>query len=181
MVGRQPCRLLHRSARTGRNEGNAAFLPRAFAPTATRLEFRPFVAQSRHLPASPLIGRLRAKADIEQAALSSLNFTSARLIRVCGPKGLLIPVLVALLADLSRLLTLLGRHWFLAMLLRAIALLPLGLLQFLFFLPVHWLLLRACRPSMSAIGTFRTWRGARCSVAIGGKADLARLGQNRRE
>src|SRR6202022_3377805 len=38
MVGREPCRLLHRSARTGRHEGNAAFLPRAFAPTAARLE-----------------------------------------------------------------------------------------------------------------------------------------------
>ena len=38
MVGRQPCGLLHRSARTGRNEGNAAFLPRAFAPTAVRLD-----------------------------------------------------------------------------------------------------------------------------------------------
>ena len=37
MVGRQPCRLLHRSARAGCNEGNAAFLPRAFASTAARL------------------------------------------------------------------------------------------------------------------------------------------------
>ena len=31
LVGRQPRRLLHRSARAGRDEGNAAFLPRAFA------------------------------------------------------------------------------------------------------------------------------------------------------
>ena len=31
MVGRQSRRLLHRSARAGRDEGNAAFLPRAFA------------------------------------------------------------------------------------------------------------------------------------------------------
>ena len=38
MVGRQPCGLLHRSARTGSNEGNAALLPRAFAPTGARLE-----------------------------------------------------------------------------------------------------------------------------------------------
>src|SRR5882724_5587595 len=38
MVGRQPCGLLHRSARTGSNEGNAALLPRAFAPTRARLE-----------------------------------------------------------------------------------------------------------------------------------------------
>jgi hypothetical protein len=38
MVGRLPCRLLHRSATTGRDEGNAAFLPRAFAPTGARLE-----------------------------------------------------------------------------------------------------------------------------------------------
>ena len=28
MVRRQPCRLLHRSARTGRNKGNASFFPR---------------------------------------------------------------------------------------------------------------------------------------------------------
>ena len=32
MVRRQPRGLLHRSARTGRNEGNAALFPRAFAP-----------------------------------------------------------------------------------------------------------------------------------------------------
>ena len=38
MVGRQPCGLLHRSAGTGRNQGNAAFLPRAFAPTAASLD-----------------------------------------------------------------------------------------------------------------------------------------------
>ena len=44
MVGRQPCRLLHRSARTGRNEGNAAFLPGAFASTAGRWVTR-FTAQ----------------------------------------------------------------------------------------------------------------------------------------
>jgi hypothetical protein len=56
--------------------------------------------------------------------------------------------LVALLADLSGLLALLsGRHWFLTLLLRVIALLLVGLLQFLFFLPIHWLLLRAFRPS----------------------------------
>ena len=36
MVGRQPCGLLHRSARTGRNEGNAAFFPRAFAARGVR-------------------------------------------------------------------------------------------------------------------------------------------------
>jgi hypothetical protein len=39
VVGRQPCRLLHRSARTGRNdEGNAAVLP-GFALTAAGLGF----------------------------------------------------------------------------------------------------------------------------------------------
>jgi hypothetical protein len=32
LVGRQSHRLLHRSARPGRQEGNAAFLPRSFAP-----------------------------------------------------------------------------------------------------------------------------------------------------
>ena len=36
MVGRQSRRLLHRSARAGRDEGNAALLPRAFAPAAGR-------------------------------------------------------------------------------------------------------------------------------------------------
>ena len=36
MVRRQPCGLLHRSARTGRNKGNATFLPRAFAPGGVR-------------------------------------------------------------------------------------------------------------------------------------------------
>jgi hypothetical protein len=85
----------------------------------------------------------------------------------------LIPVLVALLADLSRLLTLLGRYWFLAMLLRAIALLPLGLLQFLFFLPVHWLLLRASRPGQSSIrlcsGTTERLRKARLEWLRGRK------------
>ena len=39
MVGRQSRRLLHRSARTGRDEGNAAFLPRAFAARGVRLAF----------------------------------------------------------------------------------------------------------------------------------------------
>ena len=36
MVRRQPRGLLHRSARTGRNKGNAAFFPRAFAPGRVR-------------------------------------------------------------------------------------------------------------------------------------------------
>ncbi len=47
MVGRQFCGLLHRSARTGRNQGNAAFLPRAFAPAAVRLK----LVRSWHKPA----------------------------------------------------------------------------------------------------------------------------------
>jgi hypothetical protein len=38
MVGRQHFGLLHRSAGTGCNTGNAAFLPRAFASTPGRLE-----------------------------------------------------------------------------------------------------------------------------------------------
>ena len=37
LVGRQSRRLLHRSARAGRDEGNAAFLPRAFAPGLVEL------------------------------------------------------------------------------------------------------------------------------------------------
>ena len=37
VVGRQSRRLLHRSARAGRDEGNAAFLPRAFAPGLVEL------------------------------------------------------------------------------------------------------------------------------------------------
>ena len=92
-----------------------------------------------------------AKADIEQAALSKLDLKSTHLISVCGPKRLLLPALVALLAGLSGLLALLARHRFLALLLRVIALLLLGLLQFFFFLSVHWLLLRASRLSQSSM------------------------------
>jgi hypothetical protein len=39
MVGRQPCRVLHRSAWARRNEGNDALLPSAFAITAAGLDF----------------------------------------------------------------------------------------------------------------------------------------------
>ena len=73
------------------------------------------------------------------------------LVSVCGPKRLLffLSTLVALLAALSGLLALLPRRWLLTLLLlstlRVIALLLLRLFQFLFFLPVHWLLLRASR------------------------------------
>jgi hypothetical protein len=73
------------------------------------------------------------------------------LVSVCGPKRLLffLSTLVALLAALSGLLALLPRRWFLTLLLlstlRVIALLLLRLFQFLFFLPVHWLFLRASR------------------------------------
>jgi hypothetical protein len=73
------------------------------------------------------------------------------LVSVSGPKCLLffLPTLVALLAALSGLLALLPRRWFLTLLLlrtlRVIALLLLRLFQFLFFLPVHWLFLRASR------------------------------------
>src|SRR5687767_13274542 len=72
------------------------------------------------------------------------------LVGVGGPKSLLSlsPTLVALLAALTGLLALLARCWFLLALLllttlRVIALLLLGLFQFLFFLAVHWRLLCA--------------------------------------
>ena len=42
-------------------------------------------------------------------------------------------------------------------------------------------LLRSVPVQLSASGTFRTSRDVRSAVAIGGEADVARNGQNRRE
>ena len=69
----------------------------------------------------------------------------SHLVSVCGSEGFLF-LLPTFLATLFGLLSLLARCWVLALLLltnlRVIALLLLSL-QFLFFLPIHWHLLRA--------------------------------------
>ena len=84
--------------------------------------------------ASALSSLYRSESEYGQAALTKLDFKSTRLISVSGPKSLLLPALVALLAGLSGLLALLARHRFLPLLLEVIALLLFGLFQSLLFI-----------------------------------------------
>jgi hypothetical protein len=86
--------------------------------------------------------RLRLKR--EGAVLSTTLNAANSLVRVRGPERLLFfPRVIALLAALIRLLSLLTRRSLPLIILRMIALLLLGALQLLFFLPVHWFLLSA--------------------------------------
>jgi hypothetical protein len=63
LVGRQSRRLLHRSARPGRHEGNAAFLPRSFGSAVTSEMSSVFAITERRpesMDLSTFAGRKRA-------------------------------------------------------------------------------------------------------------------------
>jgi hypothetical protein len=90
----------------------------------------------------------RSREGVALGSVSTTLNAANSLIRVRGPERFLFFLgVLALLVAVTRLLT---RRSLLVIFLRMIALLLLGALQLLFFLPVHWFLLCASDPKTTA-------------------------------
>jgi poly(hydroxyalkanoate) depolymerase family esterase len=83
MVGRHPCRLLHRSARAGRCERDGALLPRALATHGAAVSVRASVLR----PPQPRCGKLRASeggGTLPILLPHTFGFRSGARVRRCG-------------------------------------------------------------------------------------------------